>query len=78
MHNVAVPTTVLDRVWSSYAGPSVECMSFEPPAPDAAKLLATWMSWEKGEETPGRVLADLKMGGLGKLLEYAVEAAQEV
>jgi hypothetical protein len=52
-------------------------MSFEPPAPDAAKLLATWMTWETGEETPGRVLADLKIAGLRQLLEYAVEAALE-
>ena len=49
-------------------------MPFEPPAPDAAKLLSIWMSWEKGEETPGRVIADLKTGGLRQLLEYAVEA----
>lgn len=52
-------------------------MPFEPPAPDAAKLLSIWTKWEKGEESPGRILADLKNGGMAKLLEYAVEAAQE-
>ena len=25
-------------------------MAFEPPAPDAAKLLSIWMTWERGEE----------------------------
>jgi hypothetical protein len=52
-------------------------MSFEPPAPDAAKILAIWNTWEAGEETPGRVMANLKTAGLQQLLQYAVEAAQE-
>jgi hypothetical protein len=52
-------------------------MPFEPPAPDAAKLLAIWMTWENGEETPGRVMADLKTAGLKQLLGYAVEAAND-
>ena len=39
------------------------------PARDAAKLLAAWMDWEKGRETPGRVMADLKKGGLREVLE---------
>ena len=34
-------------------------MSFEPPAPDLAKLQQAWAKWERGEETPGRVIADL-------------------
>lgn len=40
-----------------------------PPA-DPAKMLATWMEWEKGESTPGRVLADLKIAGLREVLEH--------
>ncbi len=40
-----------------------------PPA-DPAKLLASWMEWEKGETTPGRVMADLKTGGLREVLEH--------
>ena len=52
-------------------------MAFEPPAPDARKLLQIWMTWERGEETPGRVLADMKTAGLRQLLELAVEAASE-
>ena len=43
------------------------------PAADPAKLLASWMEWEQGEITPGRVMADLKTGGLRDLLEQLVE-----
>lgn len=39
------------------------------PAPDPTKLLAQWMEWERGESTPGRVMANLKTGGLRLLLE---------
>lgn len=42
-----------------------------PPA-DPAKLLASWMEWEKGETSPGRVMADLKTGGLREVLEHLV------
>ena len=42
------------------------------PAPDPAKLLTQWMEWEKGETTPGRVMADLKTGGLREVLEHLV------
>jgi hypothetical protein len=42
-----------------------------PPA-DPAKLLASWMEWERGEITPGRVMADLKTGGLREVLEHLV------
>ncbi len=45
------------------------------PAPDPAKLLAYWMEWEKGEETPGRTMSNLKTGGLRDLLEQMVDAA---
>ena len=40
-----------------------------PPA-DPSKLLAQWMEWEKGETPPGRVIANLKTGGLRELLEH--------
>jgi hypothetical protein len=39
-----------------------------PPA-DVAKLLAYWMEWERGEVPPGRVMSNLKTGGLRELLE---------
>ena len=39
-------------------------MSFEQPAPDLAKIIAAWEEFEKGEEAPGRVLANMKTAGL--------------
>jgi len=45
------------------------------PAPDPAKLLAEWMEWETGETPPGRVMSNLKTGGLRELLEQLVGQA---
>lgn len=39
------------------------------PPPDPAKLLENWMEWERGETPPGRVMSNLKIGGLRELLE---------
>ena len=44
-------------------------MSMDRPPPDPEKLLAAWMQWERGEATPGRVIADLQKRGLRELLE---------
>jgi hypothetical protein len=44
------------------------------PPPDPEKLLASWMEWERGETPPGRVMANLKTGGLRDLLEALVVA----
>jgi hypothetical protein len=38
------------------------------PPPDPSKLLAYWQEWERGEATPGRVMANLKTAGLPDLL----------
>jgi hypothetical protein len=46
----------------------------ELPVPDPEKLLASWMEWETGENTPGRVMANLKTGGLPDLLEAIIAA----
>lgn len=46
-----------------------------PPA-DPRKLLATWMEWERGDSTPGRVLADFKTGGMRQLLDHLSETAE--
>jgi hypothetical protein len=43
-------------------------MAFERPAPDLNKLISSWEAWEKGEELPGKVLANLKTAGLGEVL----------
>lgn len=48
--------------------------TFEPPAPDLALIRADWESWERGEEAPGRVLANLKTHGLAGLLEQLTES----
>jgi hypothetical protein len=53
-------------------------MSTERPAVSPAKLLNYWMEWERGEESPGRVMANLKTAGLKELLESWVESAAEV
>lgn len=45
-----------------------------PPA-DPKKLLAWWMEWEKGETPPGRVMANLKTGGMKEFLEAIVTGA---
>jgi hypothetical protein len=46
------------------------------PPPDPAKLLGYWMEWERGETPPGRVISNLKIGGLRELLE-GILASQE-
>lgn len=48
------------------------------PPPDPEKLLTSWMQWERGELPPGRVMADLKKGGLRELLEATVQARHEL
>ena len=42
----------------------------ETPPADPKKLLDHWMEWERGETTPGRVMANLKTGGLREVLEH--------
>ena len=44
-------------------------MATDVPPPDPAKILAAWMEWERGDSTPGRVMADLKKAGLREILE---------
>jgi len=44
------------------------------PPPDPEKLLAAWTEWERGETPPGRVMSNLKTGGLPDLLRALVEA----
>ena len=49
----------------------------EIPPPDPQKLLDHWMEWEKGETPPGRVMANLKTGGLRELLEELAAAVEQ-
>ena len=48
----------------------------ERPPIDPAKLLASWMEWERGEIPPGQVRANLKTGGLKELLEELTSKLQ--
>lgn len=41
-------------------------MTFEPP--DLAKIIAALDEWEKGDESPGRALANMKAAGLARVL----------
>lgn len=49
-------------------------MTFEPPPPDLAKLQAAWEAFERGEEAPGKVLANLKTAGLPQVLQQLAES----
>ena len=49
-------------------------MPFERPAPDLTKLLTAWQEFERGEETPGKVLANLKTAGLADVLNQLIES----
>jgi len=41
------------------------------PPPEPAKLLSQWEAWERGDELPGRTMANLKTGHAKTLLEAA-------
>jgi hypothetical protein len=43
--------------------------------PDPTKLLEAWMEWERGDTPPGRVMSNLKTGGLRELLEQLASGA---
>jgi len=48
-------------------------MSFERPVPDLTKLLNAWEEFERGEQQPGKVLANLKTAGLPEVLNELIE-----
>ena len=49
-------------------------MSFERPAPDLTKLLNACEEFERGEQLPGKVLANLKTAGLAEVLSELVSS----
>ncbi len=49
-------------------------MAFEAPAPDLSKLIAAWEEWEAGEQSPGKVLANMKTAGLPQVLRQLVDS----
>ena len=59
----------------STSGDAGSLIRMDRPAPDPRKLLDHWEEWERGETPPGRVLSDLKTGGLRELLQELAAAA---
>lgn len=53
---------------------SLTGMSFEPPLPDLAKMLTAWEEWERGEQAPGKVLANLKTAGFHTVLRSLIDS----
>jgi len=53
---------------------SLTGMSFVPPPPDLHKLQVAWEEWERGEQPPGKVLANLKTAGMAIVLAQLVES----
>ena len=47
-------------------------MSFTKPAMDLEKMKAAWDTWERGEEQPGKTLANLKTAGMDDLLAQLI------
>ncbi|HEX9259508.1 MAG TPA: hypothetical protein VF855_08210 [Acidimicrobiales bacterium] len=45
----------------------------EKPPPDPVKLLGYWGEWERGENAPGKVLANLKTAGMPELLQALID-----
>jgi hypothetical protein len=48
----------------------------ETPPPDPVKLLGYWEEWERGETTPGRVMANMKTAGMAQLLRELASAGE--
>lgn len=42
--------------------------SFVRPEADLAKIVQAWDEWERGEESPGKALTNMKKAGLDQLL----------
>ena len=53
--------------------PYNEAMTFELPEPDLSKIIAAWDEFEAGEQSPGKVLANMKTAGLPRVLAELTE-----
>ena len=49
-------------------------MSFERPAPDLTKILAAWEEFERGEQQPGKVLANMKTAGFPEVIGELIDS----
>ena len=47
-------------------------MGFDQPAPDIEKIQLAWQTWERGEEQPGKTLANMKTAGLAEVLKQLI------
>lgn len=47
-------------------------MGFDQPPPDLEKIHLAWQTWERGEEQPGKTLANMKTAGLADVLEQLI------
>ena len=63
---------------TSVRSPAGSLPGMDIPPPDPTKLLAHWMEWERGETPPGRVMSNLKTGGLREVLEALVAQVPQV
>ena len=54
--------------------PPLRFPAMDIPPPDPEKLLEAWMAWERGDETPGQTLANLKKAGMRDVLEALAAA----
>jgi len=57
-----------------FVSPTVGGIMSERIAADPVKLLEYWMEWEQGKTPPGRVISNLKTGGMREILEALVKA----
>ena len=53
---------------------SLTRMAFDLPVPDLAKLIAAWEEFERGEQSPGKVLAKMKTAGLAQVLAQLAQS----
>lgn len=42
--------------------------TFDRPDADLVKIVQAWDEWERGEESPGKALTNMKKAGLDQLL----------
>jgi hypothetical protein len=47
-------------------------MAFDQPAPDMEKIDLAWQTWERGEEQPGKTLANMKTAGFAEVLKQLI------
>jgi hypothetical protein len=49
-------------------------MGFDQPAPDMEKIQLAWQTWERGEEQPGKTLANMKTAGFADVIKQLIDS----